>query len=1439
MKMKCKSLLFILVLLFSQFSVVFVFVPTVEAQGWLSGWNYRKSHIIDSASGAATNYQVKTKVNYNDDELSASNAPSPSIPTDQFLAENIVYDTATERYWWIFEDRSVSLFVIRMAYATSLNDSWTVEASPVISDVTYNCLSPYVAKFGDYWYIYYSNSSYKDIWVQKSSSVNTGYSMGGTSNPILTRGSALSWENNRILEPYVFLQSGTYYLFYMGENASTLYEKVGYATSSSPTSGFTKYNGNPVLNGDHGWDSGQDKAADPFFFEHDGVYYIGVTACASGKIAWKIGFYTTTDFITFTHYGGNPVLSWGASGSWDADTVLRGAICEFNGILYFPYAGGSGFKCGLTTLEMIVNLNEHCRTDFGDIRFTDDDGTTLLNYWLEEKVDSDYAIFWVEVADDLSAQAQTIYIYYGSPAQTTTSNGDSTFLFFDHFLGSSLDGNKWASTGTVTVADSKVTITDWPNNNIKSNSQFGINRRLVASAKFTSSGGRGVLAFRASTATANTLEFISNFNTANQIDAYQYETRWTYFLNVGATSAYHKYEIRRKSTTNGVYLVDEVQKVAMSTQVPSVDLPVMASFLEMDWMFLAKYVSQEPSHGSWGIEESPSPSEDTTSPTYSNVGTNATSGGQSCTFASYWQDNINLSACFFNHNNTGDWQTSNITVWSNVNETSKWANYTLTLNTTVGMVVGYRFYGNDTSNNWNETGIYTLKISTWLTGWTHRKSHLINYASGAGTLYQKQITVHYGSGTDGDDDVYCNSHCRTDFGDIRFTDDNGTTLLDYWMESKTDGDYAVFWVEVADDLSTQNQTIYIYYGKSDATTTSNGTNTFLSFDDFSDGEYTTNPTWTAESGTWSAADYTLKGTTLVDDWYTVRTPSTNVNCAWRYKFKMGGTGTWHQQYFEFMTATDSYSILIYNEGAAAQIRLYYDTTAGKYLEGDILASFAWIPDTNWHIIEIRRTSAGLMKVFLDGVEKISVTHTTITTSQYIRVGEDNTGTSDSFDEVFIRKYVNQEPSHGSWGIEESPSPSEDTTSPTYSNVGTNATSGGQSCTFASYWQDNINLSACFFNHNNTGDWQTSNITVWSNVNETSKWANYTLTLNTTVGMVVGYRFYGNDTSNNWNETGIYTLKISTWLTGWTHRKSHLINYASGAGTLYQKQITVHYGSGTDGDDDVYCNSHCRTDFGDIRFTDDNGTTLLDYWMESKTDGDYAVFWVEVADDLSTQNQTIYIYYGKSDATTTSNGTNTFLSFDDFSDGEYTTNPTWTAESGTWSAADYTLKGTTLVDDWYTVRTPSTNVNCAWRYKFKMGGTGTWHQQYFEFMTATDSYSILIYNEGAAAQIRLYYDTTAGKYLEGDILASFAWIPDTNWHIIEIRRTSAGLMKVFLDGVEKISVTHTTITTSQYIRVGEDNTGTSDSFDEVFIRKYVNQEPSHGSWGIEETSLPVG
>jgi len=69
------------------------------------------------------------------------------------------------------------------------------------------------------------------------------------------------------------------------------------------------------------------------------------------------------------------------------------------------------------------------------------------------------------------------------------------------------------------------------------------------------------------------------------------------------------------------------------------------------------------------------------------------------------------------------------------------------------------------------------------TVWGYRKQIPITGQSGAGADYQIPLEVHSGSGTDSNGVVYLGGHC-TDFpNDIRFTDDDGSTKLDYWLEN--------------------------------------------------------------------------------------------------------------------------------------------------------------------------------------------------------------------------------------------------------------------------------------------------------------------------------------------------------------------------------------------------------------------------------------------------------------------------------------------------------------------------------------------------------------------------------------------------------------------------------------------------------------------------------
>jgi hypothetical protein len=135
------------------------------------------------------------------------------------------------------------------------------------------------------------------------------------------------------------------------------------------------------------------------------------------------------------------------------------------------------------------------------------------------------------------------------------------------------------------------------------------------------------------------------------------------------------------------------------------------------------------------------------------------------------------------------------------------------------------------SNSTNFASIVMLENTEWLSGWSYRKAHQIAAGSGAGQGYQMRFGVYYGSGPDAGEDVFCNSLCKSDFSDIRFTDDDKTTKLSYWMEEMVPSNYAIFWVKINDDLDTA-QTIYVYYGNPSASSESNGDSTFRFFDDF-------------------------------------------------------------------------------------------------------------------------------------------------------------------------------------------------------------------------------------------------------------------------------------------------------------------------------------------------------------------------------------------------------------------------------------------------------------------------------------------------------------------------------------------------------------------------------------------------------------------------------
>lgn len=325
-------------------------------------------------------------------------------------------------------------------------------------------------------------------------------------------------------------------------------------------------------------------------------------------------------------------------------------------------------------------------------------------------------------------------------------------------------------------------------------------------------------------------------------------------------------------------------------------------------------------------------------------------------------------------------------------------------------------------------------------------------------------------------------------------------------------------------------------------------------------------------------------------------------------------------------------------------------------------------------------------------------------------------------------------------------------------------------------------------------------------------------------------------SGAWGSKGTIALNLNgdifdpEWLTDWDYRKSHIITNATGAGVNYQINVTVHYSSGTDGTDNVYLNTKSQTDFDDIRWCDNDGETLLDCWIQEKTDSDNARFWFEVQDDLSTENVTVYIYYGNDAVSTTSNGDNTFPFFDTF-DGDSLDTDKWTSDGvDSVSGGELTLSnvepaglqgitGKVNFGNKYAVMT---------RSKITVGDYG-WLSSFSNYPTTSNW--ILWFTASPTHTLHSQTKKVGGS--EDD--ATHGNLPLNVYYIFEIKRISNSLIRFYQDDTFIRDVIDSNdIPTGDYpIRMLVYRSTLMSEW--VLIRKCVNPEPKNNGWGEEETS----
>lgn len=109
-----------------------------------------------------------------------------------------------------------------------------------------------------------------------------------------------------------------------------------------------------------------------------------------------------------------------------------------------------------------------------------------------------------------------------------------------------------------------------------------------------------------------------------------------------------------------------------------------------------------------------------------------------------------------------------------------------------------------------------------LTGWLYRKAVTVNNTANTNILtnYQVKITADTAS-------LISAGKMNSDCSDVRITDSDGTTLLNYWIESGCNTSSTIIWAKIPSITASTNYTIYLYYGNPGATTLSSAANTFI------------------------------------------------------------------------------------------------------------------------------------------------------------------------------------------------------------------------------------------------------------------------------------------------------------------------------------------------------------------------------------------------------------------------------------------------------------------------------------------------------------------------------------------------------------------------------------------------------------------------------------
>jgi hypothetical protein len=410
----------------------------------------------------------------------------------------------------------------------------------------------------------------------------------------------------------------------------------------------------------------------------------------------------------------------------------------------------------------------------------------------------------------------------------------------------------------------------------------------------------------------------------------------------------------------------------------------------------------------------------------------------------------------------------------------------------------------------------------------------------------------------------------------------------------------------------------------------------------------------------------------------------------------------------------------------------------------------------------------------------------------------------------------------------------------------------------------VNKKVCVYVASHTGGTENLlvnywNGSIWSSLGTitTTGWSNFTATGLISSSYTIqlkGATESGDTVKDIWN---IDVIMLHTWNTtgggtsgnwydvNWIYRKKINITGQAGAGPNYQVLLNIGETSGVSGTN-FNLGGHSsnfpsgKNIGGDLRFINKSGTTSLDFWVESVSGtapNRLAKIWVEVKDSLNSSTS-IYCYYGNPSASNASNGTHTFLVFDDFSGTSLNTN-IWTnknVDSTTFSNGIMTTSVNNKDPTKLIATTAPTGDNIAIRAYFRTtGGSDSDQRMGVGIKTRTSDgygYNYVLHNFQSMNAIQFLNDWVAWGPTPETI-----WSKNT-WYIFEISHDGTNVRARRDDGSWK---TWSTSGNTGYpaLNTGGYHETCTGEWDWALVRKCLATEPSYSSAGVEETYNSTG